>query len=82
MLTILVRRMDGSNDGSRNFVWGVIKKFKFKKKIIKRELKYIELSTKKKFTISFYKFSNFELLYDSHYEYLLPMWVAMTILLC
>ena len=35
--------------------------------LIKREFEYIELSTKKKkkFTISFYKFFNFELLHDS-----------------
>ena len=59
-----------------------LRNLNLKKKLIKRELKYIELSTKKKITISFYKFLNFELLYDSHYEYLLPMWVAMTILLC
>ena len=65
-------------------VGGSLRNLNLKKKLIKRELKYIELSTKKKKknTISFYKFSNFELLYDSHYEYLLPMWVAMTILLC
>ena len=62
---------------------GSLRNLNLKKKLIKRELKYIELSTKKKKnTISFYKFSNFELLYDSHYEYLLPIWVAMTILLC
>ena len=44
--------------------------------IIKRELEYIELLTKKKnwsFKISFYKFSNFELLYDS------SLWVFITI---
>ena len=45
---------------------GIIKKFKLKK--IKKKLEYIELDKKKKtwfFTISFYKFSNFELLHDS-----------------
>ena len=43
-----------------------------KKNLIKKELEYIELPTEKKknnntlsFTISFYKYSNFELLYDN-----------------
>ena len=52
-----------------------LKKLKWKKNLVKRKLEYIELSIiiKKKITISFYKFSNFELLHDS------SLWVFIVI---
>ena len=65
------------------FCLGVIKKFKWKKKLIKKELKYIELLTQKKIEILQFSFTSFQILncyMIVHYEYLLPLWVVMTIL--
>ena len=67
------------SDRFRNFVKGVIKKI-----LIKRELEYIKLSTKKKKVLQFPS-TIFQILICYmivHYEYLLPMWIVMTILFC
>ena len=54
------------NGGSRNFVEGGITKLKLKNFNEKRTWIYQVINQKKKkFTISFYKFSNFKLLHDS-----------------
>ena len=53
----------------------------------KKKLEYIELLIKKKKKIEVLQFSftSFQILncyMIIHYEYLLPLWVAMTILIC
>ena len=50
-----------------------------------RKFEYIELLTKIKIKALQFHFTNFQILncyMIIHYEYLLPLWIAMTILFC